>query len=48
VLTIVVPRFIPERPIYDALHAQTARVLRWALLGRRGIVVTDVPYHLTD
>ncbi|MBI3362070.1 MAG: APC family permease [Chloroflexi bacterium] len=47
-LTIVVPHFIPERRLYDLLHAQTARLLRWALLGRKGIVVTDVPYHLTD
>lgn len=47
-LTIVVPRFIPEHPAYDALHAQTARALRWALLGRKGIVVAEVPYHLTD
>jgi amino acid transporter len=48
VLTIVVPRFIPEHPAYDVLHAQTARLLRWALLGRKGIVVAEVPYHLTD
>jgi amino acid transporter len=48
VLTIVVPRFIPERAVFGVLHAQTARLLRWALLGRKGIVVTEVPYHLTD
>ena len=48
VLTIVVPRFIPEHRLFDLLHSQTARVLRWALLGRKGVIVTDVPYHLTD
>ena len=30
------------------LHAQTARILRWALLERKDIIVTDVPYHLRD
>ncbi|MBI3362069.1 MAG: APC family permease [Chloroflexi bacterium] len=48
VLTIVVPHFIPQHRWYDLLHAQTARWLRWALLGRKDVVVTDVPYHLTD
>ena len=46
VLTIVVPHLIPHHWWDNLLHAQTARVLRWALLGRKGIVVTDVPYHL--
>jgi hypothetical protein len=48
VLTIVVPRFIPEHRLFDLLHAQTARILRWVLLGRKGIYVTDGPYHLLD
>ena len=48
VLTIVVPRFIPENWWANVLHAQTASILRWALLGRKDIIVTDVPYHLRD
>jgi hypothetical protein len=48
VLTIVVPRFIPESWWANVLHAQTASILRWALLGRKDIIVTDVPYHLKD
>ena len=48
VLTIVVPHFIARHRWHNLLHAQTARTLRRALLGRKDIVVTDVPYHLTD
>jgi hypothetical protein len=48
VLTIVVPRLIPQHWYDNLLHAQTARVLRRALLGRKDIIVTDVPYQLRD
>lgn len=45
-ITIVVPQFVPKNWWANALHAQTATWLRFALLGRPGIVVTDVPYQV--
>jgi amino acid transporter len=45
-ITIVVPTFVPRRGWHNLLHTQTALVLRLALLFKRGIAVTDVPYHL--
>jgi len=45
-LTIVVPQFIPSKGWHNALHMRTADVLRQELLSRRGVVVTDVPYHV--
>jgi amino acid transporter len=47
-LTIVVPQFVPRRSWQNVLHAQTALFLRMALLFRRGIVVTNVPYQLAE
>ena len=46
-LTIVVPQFVPGKWWHQLLHAQTAVVLRLALLFRPGIVITNVPYHTT-
>jgi amino acid transporter len=46
-LTIVVPQFVPRRWWHQLLHAQTAVMLRLALLWRPGIVITNVPYHTT-
>ncbi len=46
VITIVVPQFVPHRRWQELLHAQTAVLLRLALLFRPGIVITNVPYHL--
>jgi hypothetical protein len=47
-LTIVVPQFVPRRSWQNLLHAQTALFLRIALLFRRGIVITNVPYQLGE
>lgn len=47
-ITIVVPQFVPSRPWHNVLHAQTALFLRRALLFRRGIVITNVPYQLAE
>ena len=33
---------------HNLLHAQTALVLRLALVVERGIVITSVPYHVGD
>jgi amino acid transporter len=45
-ITVVVPRFVPKRWIENALHTQTATWLQLALLGKPGIVITDVPYQV--
>ena len=45
-ISIVVPQFVPRRWYHSLLHTQTAFMLRLALMFRRGIVITDVPYHL--
>ncbi len=47
-ITIVVPQFIPAKPWHNALHMQTANVLRGELLHKSGVVITDVPYTLTE
>ncbi len=45
-ITIVVPQFVPRRWLHNLLHTQTAMLLRLVLLFRRGVVITDVPYHV--
>ena len=46
VLTVVLPELVPTHWWEHLLHNQTALRLKGALLGRPGIVVTSVPYHL--
>jgi len=46
VVTIVLPEFVPARWWQQLLHNQTALLIKGALLFRRNVVVTDVPYHL--
>lgn len=45
-VTIVLPEFLPARWWQHLLHNQTALLIKGALLFRKNIVVTDVPYHL--
>jgi amino acid transporter len=45
-LTIVVPQFTPKHWWHNLLHTQTAFWLRFALLSKKGIVVTEVPYQV--
>jgi hypothetical protein len=45
-VTIVVPQFIPSQRAYNALHMQTADLLRKELLSKPGVVITDVPYQV--
>jgi len=45
-VTVVLPEFIPRRWWHQLLHNQSALMLKWALLFRKDVVVTDVPYHL--
>jgi len=46
IITIVVPQFVPRRRWHNLLHTQAAFLLRMALLFKRGIVITDVPYQV--
>jgi hypothetical protein len=46
VVTIVVPQFVPRIWWHNLLHVQTATWLRFALLFRSGVVITDVPYQV--
>ncbi|MGH7395824.1 MAG: amino acid permease, partial [Candidatus Methylomirabilales bacterium] len=46
VVTIVIPEFVPAKWWHHLLHNQTALLIKGALLFRKNVVVTDVPYHL--
>ncbi|PWB77515.1 MAG: permease [Anaerolineales bacterium] len=45
-ITIVVPHFVPEKKVHNALHMQTAEMLRRELLSTPGVVITEVPYQI--
>ena len=45
-ITIVVPHFVPGQKFYNALHMQTAEMLRKELLSKPGVVITEVPYQI--
>jgi amino acid transporter len=46
IITVVVPQFVPEKGWTNLLHTQTALWLRFALLFKPGIVITEVPYQI--
>ena len=46
-ITIVVPHFVPTKRIHNALHMQTAEMLRRELLSTPGVVITEVPYQIS-
>ncbi len=46
-VTIVLPEFIPAKWWQLGLHNQTALLIKGAMLFRKNVIVTDVPYHLT-
>jgi len=46
VITIVVPFFVPRNPLANGLHTRTAAALRNVLLGRKDIVIIEVPYQV--
>lgn len=46
IITIVVPQFVPMRWWTNLLHMRTAETLRKALLNRKNIVITEVPYQV--
>ncbi len=45
-ITILVPQFVPEHWWHNLLHTQTALWLRFALLFKKGIVISEVPYQV--
>ncbi|MGE5377439.1 MAG: APC family permease [Bacteroidota bacterium] len=45
-ITIVVPHFVPGKRVQNALHMQTAEILRRELLSTPGVVITEVPYQI--
>jgi len=45
-VTIILPEFVPARWWQQILHNQTALLIKGALLFRRNVVLTDVPYLL--
>jgi amino acid transporter len=45
-ITIILPEFVPARWWQHLLHNQTALLIKGALLFRKRVIVTDVPYHL--
>ena len=46
VLTIVLPEFVPAKWWQQLLHNQSSLLLKGRLLFKKGIIVTNVPYHL--
>jgi hypothetical protein len=47
-LTVILPEFVVAHWWEYPLHNQTAFRLKTALLARPGIVVTDIPQHLSS
>ncbi|HPH95197.1 MAG TPA: APC family permease [Anaerolineaceae bacterium] len=46
VITIVVPQFVPAQRWNHVLHSQTAAALQNALMYKKDIVITSVPYQV--
>ncbi len=46
IITLVVPQFVPRHWWVKILHMRTAETLRKALLHRKKIVITEVPYQV--
>jgi amino acid transporter len=46
VVTVVLPEFVPARWWQHLLHNQSSLMLKGALLFKKGVIVTSVPYHL--
>lgn len=46
VITVIIPEFVVKHWWEHVLHNQSALLLKYRLLFRRGTVVTSVPYHV--
>lgn len=47
-ITIVVPEFVAESRLTEALHTNTADLLRSQLKRQHGVVIINVPYHVHE
>ena len=47
-VTVVLPEFVPAKWWHQLLHNQSSLLLKGSLLFRKGVIVTNVPYHLKD
>jgi amino acid transporter len=47
-VTVLIPQFIPKKRWHNILHNQSSLLIRAALLYRRDVIVTTVPYHLKE
>ncbi len=47
-VTVVLPEFVPARWWHQLLHNQSSLLLKGSLLFRKGVIVTNVPYHLKN
>lgn len=45
-LTVILPEFVPAKWWHQMLHNQSSLVLKAMLLFKKGIIVTNIPYHL--
>ena len=45
-VTVVLPEFVPAKWWQHLLHNQSSLMLKGALLFKKGVVVTSIPYHL--
>lgn len=45
-ITVLVPEFVPAKWWHQLLHNQSSLLLKGALLFKKGVIVTSVPYHL--
>jgi hypothetical protein len=48
VVTVILPEFVVTRWWEQLLHGQSALLIKLALLRTPGVVLTNVPWHLTD
>ena len=45
-ITVLLPEFVPAEWWHHLLHNQRALLIKGALLFRKKVIVTSVPYHL--
>jgi len=48
IVTVIIPEFVPEKWWTVLLHGQAGLMLKWALLFKKGVVVTNLRYYLGD
>jgi hypothetical protein len=48
VVTLVLPEFVTDKWWTKLLHGHSGLVLKWALLFKKGVVVTNIRYYLDD